>query len=161
VRSIAWEALYGNSILDLNSRTPENDSDDDDDDNVMQHICVLNKRSNQLSPMKEAGDMCHPCSPFDKEFMDHHKMNYLKKKGVHSVQLKVLKSQLGKRFKNCQVSEFEGRGMIMSQMCYCKVHCLGICIKQHQDSRTIGLMKTDFSWLCPDTNLSCWQKFHL
>jgi hypothetical protein len=56
----------------------------------------------------------------------------------------------------------------MSQTCYCKVHCDRICMEQHQDSRTTGLKKTDsnepltgFSWLYPDANLSCWQKFHL
>jgi hypothetical protein len=41
-------------------------------------------------------------------------------------------------------------------------------MQQHQDTKKIGLKKgdsnelvTDFSWLCPDTDLSCWQKFHL
>jgi hypothetical protein len=68
--------------------------------------------------------MYNPCSPFDKEFMDHHEMKYLKKKGVQSVEVQVLKSQLGKRFKNCQVCEFEGRGMVTSQRCYCKVYCV-------------------------------------
>jgi hypothetical protein len=91
--SIAWEPLYGNSNLDLDSPTPGNDSDDDND--VMQQLGVLNMRSTQLSPMKQAVDMCHPCSPFDKEFMDHREMKYLKKKGVPSVEVQVLKSQLG------------------------------------------------------------------
>jgi hypothetical protein len=53
--SIACEALYGNSILDLDSRTPGNDSDDDND--AMQQLGVLNKMSNQFSLMKEAVDM--------------------------------------------------------------------------------------------------------
>jgi hypothetical protein len=66
-------------------------------------------------------------------------MNYLKKKRVQSVELKVLKSQQRKRLKNCQVCEFEGRGMVTSQKCYCKVHCVRIGIKQRGDSRTIGL----------------------
>jgi hypothetical protein len=30
-RAIAWEALYGNYILDLDSRTSGNDSDDNDE----------------------------------------------------------------------------------------------------------------------------------
>jgi hypothetical protein len=51
-------------------------------------------------------------------------MKCLKKKGVQSVEVQVLKSQLGNQFKNCQVCEFEGRGMVMSQTCYCKVHCV-------------------------------------
>jgi hypothetical protein len=95
--------------------------------------------------------------------MDNHEIKYLKKKGVDSVELKVLKSQLGRRFENCQLCDFEGRGMVMSQMCYCKVHCVRLYMKQHQDSRTIGLKNTDstqpvtdFSWLCPEKNLSCW-----
>jgi hypothetical protein len=32
--------------------------------------------------------------------------------------VQVLKSQLGRRFKNCQVCEFEGRGMVMIQTSY-------------------------------------------
>jgi hypothetical protein len=100
--------------------------------------------------------------------MDNHEIKYLEKKGADSVELKVLKSQLGKRFKTCQLCDFEGRGMVMSQFFYFKVHCVRLCMKQNQDSRTIGLKKTDytepvtdFSWLCPDNTLSCWQKFHL
>jgi hypothetical protein len=99
--------------------------------------------------------------------MDNHKIKYLKKKGVDSVELKVLKSQLGRRFKHFQLCDFEGPGMVMSQTCYCKVG-VWLCMKQHQNSRTIGLKKMDsteavmdFSWLRPDNNLSCWQKFHL
>jgi hypothetical protein len=165
-RSISWEDLYGNSILDLDSQAQGNKSDDDD--NIMHQLGVLNTASDQLSPMKAAVHVCNPCSQFDKEFMDNHEIKYLKKKGVDSVELKVLKSQLGRRFKNCQLCAFEGRGMVMSQTCYCKVHCVRLCMKQHQGSRTIGLKKTDstepvldFSWLCPDNNLSCWQKLHL
>jgi hypothetical protein len=162
--SISCEALYGNSFLNLDSQTPGNESDDDD--NIMHHLGVMNTASDRCSPMKAVVDVCNPCSQFDKEFMDNHEIKYLKKKGVDSVELKVLKSQLGRRFKNCQVCDFEGRGMAMSQTCYFKVHCVWICMKQHQDARTIGLKKTDytepvmdFSWLCPDNNLSCWQKF--
>jgi hypothetical protein len=58
--------------------------------------------------------------------------------------------------------------MVMSQTCYCKVHCVRICMKQHQESMEIGLKKTDlyepmtdYRWLCPNTNISCWQKFNL
>jgi hypothetical protein len=56
----------------------------------------------------------------------------------------------------------------MSQTTYCKMHCVRICMHRHQDTKKIGLKKgdsnelvTDFSWLCPDTDLSCWQKIHL
>jgi hypothetical protein len=163
---ISWEALYGNSILDLDSQTPGNESDDDD--NIMHQLGVLNMVSDPISPMKAVVDVCNPCSPFDKKFMDNHKIKYLKNKGVDSVELKVLKSHLGRRLKNCQLCDFEGRGMVTSQTCYLKVHCVWICMKQHQDSMKIGLKRTDstepvtdFSWLCPDNNLSCWQKFHL
>jgi hypothetical protein len=45
--------------------------------------------------------------------MDHHEIKYLKNKGVDSIELRVLKSELGKRFKNCEVCDFEGRGMVM------------------------------------------------
>jgi hypothetical protein len=68
--------------------------------------------------------MCNPCSPFEKKFMNHHEMKYLKKEGVTIVEVQVLKSQLWKQFKNCKVCEFEGREMVMSQTCYCKVHCV-------------------------------------
>jgi hypothetical protein len=109
----------------------------------MHQLDVLNKASDRVSPMKAVVDVCNPCSPFEKEFMDNHEIKYVKKKGVDSVELKVLKSQLGKRFKNCQLCDFEGRGMVMSQTCYCKVHCAGLCMKQHQNAMTIGLKKTD------------------
>jgi hypothetical protein len=76
-RSIRWEALYGKSILDLDSQTPGNESDDDD--NIMNQLGVLNTASDRLSPMKAVVDMCNPCSPFDTEFVDNHKIKYLKK----------------------------------------------------------------------------------
>jgi hypothetical protein len=118
--------------------------------------------------MKMMVDVCNPCSPFDKEFMDHHEIKYLKKKGVDSVELIVLKSQLGKQFKNYQVCDFKGRGMVVSQMYDCKVNGVRLCMKQHQYSRISRFKQPystepvmDFSWLCPDNNLICWQKFHL
>jgi hypothetical protein len=126
VRSISWEALYRNSILDLDSQTPGNESDDDD--NLMHQLGVLNPAFDRLYPMKAVVDMCNPCSPLDKEFMDNHEIKYLKKKGVDSIELKVLT---------------EGRVSVMIQTCYCKVHCVRQCMKQHQDSRTIRLKKTD------------------
>jgi hypothetical protein len=76
-RSISWEALYVNSILDLDAQTPGNESDDDY--NIMHQIGVLNTASDRLSPMKAVVDVCNPCSPFDKEFMDNHEIKYLKK----------------------------------------------------------------------------------
>jgi hypothetical protein len=82
-RSISWEALYGNSILDLDSQTPGNESDDDD--NIMHQLGGLKTASDRLSPMKAAVHVCNPCSPFDKEFMENHKIKYLIKKGVDSV----------------------------------------------------------------------------
>jgi hypothetical protein len=98
-RSISWEALYGDSILDIDSQTPGNESDDDY--NIMHQLGVLNMTSDRLSPMKAVVDVCNPCSPFDKEFMDNQEIKYLKKKGVDNVELKVLKSQLGKRGSGC------------------------------------------------------------
>jgi hypothetical protein len=47
-RIISWEALYGNSILDLDSQTPGKESDDDD--NIMHQLGVLNKVSGQPPP---------------------------------------------------------------------------------------------------------------
>jgi hypothetical protein len=78
VRSISWEALYGNSILDYDSQTPGNESDYDD--NIMHQLGVLNTASGRFSPMKAVVDVCNTCSPFDKEFMDNHKIKYLKRK---------------------------------------------------------------------------------
>jgi hypothetical protein len=106
----------------------------------MHQLGVLNKLYNQLSPRKAVIDVC---SPFDKEFMDHHEIKHLKKKGVDSVELRVLKSDLVKRFKNCQVCDFEGRGMVTSHLCYCKVHRVRLCMNQHQYLTTIGSKKTD------------------
>jgi hypothetical protein len=56
-RSISWEALYGNYILDLDSKTPGNESDDYD--NIMHHLGVLNTACDRLSPIKEVVGMCN------------------------------------------------------------------------------------------------------
>jgi hypothetical protein len=83
VRSISRGALYGNSILYLDSHTLGNESDDDD--NIMHQLGVPNKASDQFPPIKAVVDVCNPCSPFDKEFMHNHEIKYQKKKGVDSV----------------------------------------------------------------------------
>jgi hypothetical protein len=70
---------------------------------MMHQLGVLNTAYDRLSPMKAAVHVCNPCSPFDKEFMDNHEIKYLKKKGVDSVELKVLKKQLGRRFKKLPI----------------------------------------------------------
>jgi hypothetical protein len=95
--------MYGNSILDINygkSLTPGNDTDNYD---IMNQPGVLNMRSTQLSPVKEAVYICHQCSPLDKEFMDLHEMKYMPKKGLPSVEMQVIKRQTEKWFKNFQV----------------------------------------------------------
>jgi hypothetical protein len=83
----------------------------------MEQIRVTNRPSN-VSPIKDLALRCHPCSPFDKEFMDIHEFKYLTKKGVESVTTTELKKWSGKCYKKCQLCEFEGRGMVMSLTTY-------------------------------------------
>jgi hypothetical protein len=98
--------------------------------------------------------------------MDLHQSHYLQKKKVTSVEHQVFKNQIGKRHKNCQVCEFEGSHIVMKHTKYCETHCVCLCIIRHTPSHKLELNKiddnpvTDFSWVCPNTNLACWEKLH-
>jgi hypothetical protein len=165
--SLDWQSLYGNSVLDaIDSGATYTPSDSDDED-IFDQLGVPNRSAN-LSPIKDPAVTCHPTSPFDKEFMALHKIKFLAKKGGDSVTTTDLRKWIGNNYKNYQVCDYEGRGLVMSQTTYCKIHCVRMCMQQHQDTKKIGLKKGDsnelvthFSWLYPDTDLSCWQKFHL
>jgi hypothetical protein len=39
----------------------------------------------------------------------------------------------GSLYHHCDDDDFEGSGMVMSQTCYCKVHCVPLYMKQHCD----------------------------
>jgi hypothetical protein len=85
---------------------------------------------------------------------------------VTSIEHQTLKNQIGKRYRICQVYEFEGCHVLMKHNTYCKTYCVCLCIVGHTPSQELELKKiddnpvTEFSWLCPNTNLTCWEKFH-
>jgi hypothetical protein len=60
-------------------------------------------RSANISPIKDLAVICHPTSPFDKEFMALHEIKFLAKKGGDSVTMIGLKKWIGKNYKNFQV----------------------------------------------------------
>jgi hypothetical protein len=81
VKLIDWQVLYGNSVLDVcdsdTTRIPG--GHDSDDEDLMEQLGVPSRPEN-LSPIKDLAVMCHPCIPFDKEFMDTHDFKCLTKK---------------------------------------------------------------------------------
>jgi hypothetical protein len=54
----------------------------------------------------------------------------------------------------------------MKHNMYCKTHCAHLCIFGHTPSHELELKKiddnpvTNFPSVCPNTNLTCWEKFH-
>jgi hypothetical protein len=80
-KSIDWQALYGNSVLDVcdygTTRTPG--GNDDDDEDLTEQLRLPNCPAN-LSPIKDLAVTCLQRSPFDKDSMEMHEFKYLNKK---------------------------------------------------------------------------------
>jgi len=70
----------------------------------------------------------------------------------------------------CQVCTYEERGDRWKTVTVCRSHSIRLCHNTWPDRSTQeptlmrsdndGEPVTDFSWLCPDSTLTCWQKFH-
>jgi hypothetical protein len=103
-KSIDWQAIYGNSVLDVcdsgTTHTPGGHVSDDED--IMEHLRVPNCPSN-LSPIKDLAVTCHPCSQFNTDFMYMPEFKCLTKKGVESVTTTGLKKWISKCYKKYQV----------------------------------------------------------
>jgi hypothetical protein len=72
-----------------------------------------------------------------------------------------------RRARTCQVCEYEERGEVQSSVNICLAHSARLCTKTHPSVEEVGLARvdnagpvTDYSWLCPNTEWSCWNKFH-
>jgi hypothetical protein len=140
VNSLDWQTLYGNSVLDaINSGTTCTPSDSDDE-HVIDQLGVPNRLEN-LSPIKDIAVTCHPSIPFDKEFTDLHEIKYLTEKGVESVTTIDLKKWIGNNYKNFHLCDYEVRCLVMSQTTHCKIHCVRMCMKKHQDTKKIEFKK--------------------
>ena len=68
----------------------------------------------------------------------------------------------------CQICKFEGRGRKMANVNYCGKHMVRCCSSTHVDHTEKDLFRkggtdiacTEWSWLCPYQNLTCWDKYH-
>ena len=71
----------------------------------------------------------------------------------------------------CQICEFEGRGRKVSTTNYCTFHRVRCCTTSypaddnsqpfiHWGTRYSRLSVKSWDWMCPDTNLTCWEKAH-
>jgi hypothetical protein len=70
----------------------------------------------------------------------------------------------------CQICLFEGRGRVWKNVAYCATHRMKACV-QIQPDKSVEKMYfcarkgkrikcTDWTWMCSDKHLSCWDKFH-
>ena len=73
--------------------------------------------------------------------------------------------------RSCQICEFEGRGRKVSTTNYCTFHRVRCCTTSYPadgDSQPFihwgniysRLSVKSWDWMCPDTNLTCWEKAH-
>ena len=70
--------------------------------------------------------------------------------------------------KSCQICSYEGRRYLCKDAVFCSHHKIRLCTKIQNDIRSGSLYQSkserilceDWSWICPNQNLSCWEKFH-
>ena len=72
--------------------------------------------------------------------------------------------------KSCQICLYEGRGVHKKNCVYCPNHKIRVCTSRHPgpssstyliDRKKIISSCKDFTWMCPDNSLTCWQKYHV
>ena len=78
--------------------------------------------------------------------------------------------QLTRKKMICQICVFEGRGRIQKSVAFCAQHHIRACLKSHPDHTATNkyydsVTSTykpcyDWSWICPDKGLTCWEKLH-
>jgi hypothetical protein len=141
--SIDWEQLYSHSNLNLDSGVTQTPGEDSDDEDMLDQLGVPTLAVQQLSAGRDISiDLCVQCSHYLKESMDLYESCYLEKKKIASIGNQVLKNQIEKRYKNCQVCELEGRHFIIKHNTYCKTHCVHFCIVGHTLSHELELKST-------------------
>jgi hypothetical protein len=67
----------------------------------------------------------------------------------------------------CQVCKYEERGEVQSLVNVCLAHSARLCTKTHPPVADAGLVRiddaehvTNYSWVCQNSEWSCWNKFH-
>jgi hypothetical protein len=72
-----------------------------------------------------------------------------------------------RRAKICQVCEYDERGEVQSTVNMCLAHSARLCTKSHPPVADAGLTRiddaepvTDYSWVYPNSEWLCWNKFH-
>jgi hypothetical protein len=63
----------------------------------------------------------------------------------------------------CQVCRFEERGKRLMSVVICTKHCLRLCTKSHERKaiyKKDGKEISDYSWMAPNDDMSCWEKAH-
>ena len=72
--------------------------------------------------------------------------------------------------RSCQICRFEGRGRKLGNVLYCTKHKVRCCSSTHEDHTWMEIFKqtpnynqlrcTDWTWLCPNKQWTCWDKYH-
>jgi len=69
----------------------------------------------------------------------------------------------------CQICLFEGRGRKLKSVALCAQHQVRACLKSYPNSTANNIyidptkgrqVCTDWSWVCPNKTLTCWEKLH-
>ena len=74
---------------------------------------------------------------------------------------------------SCQICKFEGRGRKTSYVVFCQKHKVRCCVGTHEEEIntnmsinkfkkvSCGLLDcSDWSWMCPNHDWTCWKKYH-
>jgi hypothetical protein len=91
-RTIYWEMEYGTTTCNLKTGGSTITPVTDDDGDPLETLGLNRKTPSNYSPRCQYNNsFCFPISPNDREFMDIHRMKYIKRKGDKEVDPKVLK----------------------------------------------------------------------
>jgi hypothetical protein len=150
-----WEEQFGSKDNDVDFFQPEYDSDEegggfeDDaiDDQLLRELGVdrVTPATYHGAPSSVIGPLCQPVQHSSLDFGANIKRH-------------------GRIF---QVCEYEERGEVQSSVNVCLAHSARLCTKTHPPVANAGLVRidnaepvTDYSWVCPHSEWSCWNKFH-
>jgi hypothetical protein len=164
---IDLEMEYGTTTYNLKTDSSAMAPASDNDGDAIEKLGVHQPTPSNYSPHYHINNSsCFPISPNYRKFMDIHRMKYIDRKGDKDVDSQVLKNSIGRRYNTYQVCKFEGRNIAMKHTVYCKFRCVYLCTESKKPTQELDLKRTangesvtNFSWVFPDSNLSCWQTF--
>ena len=109
-------------------------------------------------------------SPIQRRFQDPSVSTYICNTTCLPIDVHAVTTQRSIYGKVCQVCTYEERGDRWKGVTVCRTHSIRLCHNTWPDRSTQepiimrfddkNVPVADFSWLCPDTTLTCWQKFH-